>query len=59
MARRFYDPSRQFRLVLLREGRIDFPTRAARREALKTAIVAQDEDVALQLLKGDIRADLT
>lgn len=58
-ASRFYDQSRRFRLARLREGRIDFSARAARHEALKTAIIARDEDAVLQLLEDDIRADLT
>ena len=59
MASRFYDQSRRFRLARLREGRIDFRARTARHEALKTAIIARDEDAVLQLLEDDIRADLT
>ncbi|MYM56841.1 GntR family transcriptional regulator [Thalassovita mangrovi] len=59
MAGRFYDQSRRFRLAQLREGRIDFAARAARRENLKNATVARDEQAALKLLEEDIRADLT
>lgn len=58
MAGRFYDQSRRFRLAQLREGRIDFVARAARREALKNAIVTRDEPAALALLEEDVRADL-
>lgn len=59
MAGRFYDQSRRFRLAQLREGRIDFAARAARRAALKDAIVARDTQAALKLLEEDTRADLT
>jgi len=58
LAARFYDQSRRFRLALLREGRVDFSARAARRDALRDAILARDRDRALDLLAQDIGADL-
>lgn len=58
-ADRFYNQSRRFRLALLREGRVDFPARAARQEALLDAIIQRKRDLALALQEEDIRADLT
>ena len=58
MARKFFGQSRRFRLALLREGRIDFGARARRRERLREAILARDEEGAVRLLEEDIRADI-
>lgn len=58
MAAQFYGQSRRFRLALLREGRIDFGARAARRMALQDAIIARDEDHAIRVLEDEIGADL-
>ena len=58
MAAQFYGQSRRFRLALLREGRIDFAARAARRTALQNAIIARDEPRALGVLGDEIGADL-
>lgn len=58
MAAQFYGQSRRFRLALLREGRIDFGARAARRAALQNAIIARDEDHAIRILEEEIGADL-
>ena len=58
MAAQFYGQSRRFRLALLREGRIDFAARAARRTALQNAIIARDEPRALGVLEDEIGADL-
>ncbi|MEP5761080.1 MAG: GntR family transcriptional regulator [Litoreibacter sp.] len=58
MAAQFYGQSRRFRLALLREGRIDFATRAVRRTELQDAIMERDEDRALGVLEGEIGADL-
>ena len=58
MAAQFYGQSRRFRLALLREGRIDFAARAARRTELKNAIIARDEPRALGVLEDEIGADL-
>lgn len=58
MAAQFYGQSRRFRLALLREGRIDFAARAARRTGLQNAILARDEDCALGILQDEIGADL-
>lgn len=54
----FYGQSRRFRLALLREGRIDFAARAARRTELQSAIIARDEASALGVLEDEIGADL-
>ena len=58
MAAQFYGQSRRFRLALLREGRIDFAARAARRARLQDAIIAREEDAALGVLEDEIGADL-
>ena len=58
IAAQFYGQSRRFRLALLREGRIDFAARAARRTALQNAIIARDEPRALGVLEDEIGADL-
>jgi GntR family transcriptional regulator, carbon starvation induced regulator len=58
MAAQFYGQSRRFRLALLREGRIDFTARAARRALLQNAVIARDEQRALQVLEDEIGADL-
>ena len=58
MAAQFYGQSRRFRLALLREGRIDFAARAARRALLQNAVIARDEQRALQVLEDEIGADL-
>lgn len=58
MAAQFYGQSRRFRLALLREGRIDFAARAARRTAMQNAIIARDEPRALGVLEDEIGADL-
>ena len=58
MAAQFYGQSRRFRLALLREGRIDFAARAARRTELQNAIIARDEPRALGALEDEIGADL-
>lgn len=54
----FYNQSRRFRLALLREGRIDFSARAARRDALRDALLARDVAGAVACLEEDIHADL-
>jgi len=58
LAGQFYNQSRRFRLALLREGRIDFSARAARRDALREAILARDRAGAVACLEEDIHADL-
>lgn len=58
MATQFYGQSRRFRLALLREGRIDFAARAARRTELQRAIIERDADRALGVLEDEIAADL-
>ncbi|MFT6088643.1 GntR family transcriptional regulator [Sulfitobacter sp.] len=58
MAAQFYGQSRRFRLALLREGRIDFAARASRRASLQTAVIAREEQRALQILEEEIGADL-
>ena len=58
MAAQFYGQSRRFRLALLREGRIDFAARASRRALLQTAVIAREEQRALQILQDEIGADL-
>lgn len=58
MAAQFYGQSRRFRLALLREGRIDFASRAARRTQLQQAIIAREEAQALKVLADEIGADL-
>ncbi|WP_341233038.1 GntR family transcriptional regulator [uncultured Sulfitobacter sp.] len=58
MAAQFYGQSRRFRLALLREGRIDFAARASRRALLQNAVIARDEQRALQVLEDEIGADL-
>jgi GntR family carbon starvation induced transcriptional regulator len=58
MAAQFYGQSRRFRLALLREGRIDFHARAARRTEIQNAILARDEDRARVVLEAEIGADL-
>jgi GntR family carbon starvation induced transcriptional regulator len=58
IAAQFYGQSRRFRLALLREGRIDFAARAARRTELQNAIIARDEARALGVLEDEIGADL-
>lgn len=54
----FYNQSRRFRLALLREGRIDFPARATRRDALRDAILSRSAENALACIKDEIHADL-
>ena len=58
MAAQFYGQSRRFRLALLREGRINFAARAARRTELQNAIIARDVPRALSVLEDEIGADL-
>ncbi|WP_339759506.1 GntR family transcriptional regulator [uncultured Sulfitobacter sp.] len=58
MAAQFYGQSRRFRLALLREGRIDFAARASRRASLQTAVIAREEQRALEILQDEIGADL-
>ncbi len=58
MAAQFYGQSRRSRLALLREGRIDFAARKARRDNLQTAIIARDEASAVSALIEEIGADL-
>jgi len=58
MAAQFYGQSRRFRLALLREGRIDFAARAARRTELQNAVIARNEPRALGVLEDEIGADL-
>lgn len=58
LAGQFYNQSRRFRLALLREGRIDFSARAARRDALRDAILARNRAGAVACLEEDIHADL-
>lgn len=58
IAEMFFNQSRRFRLALLREGRIDFATRATRQVQLNKAILARDQVVALALLEQDLKADL-
>jgi GntR family transcriptional regulator, carbon starvation induced regulator len=58
MAAQFYGQSRRFRLALLREGHIDFAARAARRALLQNAVIAREEQRALQVLEDEIGADL-
>lgn len=58
LAGQFYNQSRRFRLALLREGRIDFSARAARRDALRDALLARDVAGAVACLEEDIHADL-
>lgn len=56
--RKFFDQSRRFRLALLREGRLDFPARAARQRALLDAVLARDTETAVAILDQDIAAEL-
>jgi GntR family carbon starvation induced transcriptional regulator len=58
MAAQFYGQSRRFRLALLREGRIDFAARSARRAELQDAIMERDADRALGVLEDEIGTDL-
>ena len=58
IAAQFYGQSRRFRLALLREGRIDFAARAARRTELQNAVIARNEPRALGVLEDEIGADL-
>lgn len=58
MAAQFYGQSRRFRLALLREGRIDFAARSARRAELQDAIMECDADRALGVLEDEISTDL-
>lgn len=58
LAEKFFNQSRRFRLALLREGRIDFTARKARRDALQAAILTRDNDRALSLLEEEITADI-
>lgn len=58
IAAQFYGQSRRFRLALLREGRVDFAERTARRSELQNALLARDEDRALVVLENEIGADL-
>ncbi len=55
--RKFFDQSRRFRLALLREGRLDFAGRAARRDGLLQAVLDRQQDRAIALLDADIAAD--
>lgn len=54
----FYNQARRFRLALLREGRIDFASRAGRRDTLRDAILARDAARAVSCLEEEISADL-
>ena len=58
IAAQFYGQSRRFRLALLREGRIDFAARSARRAELQDAIMECDADRALGVLEDEISTDL-
>jgi GntR family carbon starvation induced transcriptional regulator len=58
MAAQFYGQSRRFRLALLREGRINFAARSARRAELQDAIKERDADRALGVLEDEIGTDL-
>jgi DNA-binding GntR family transcriptional regulator len=58
MATQFYGQSRRFRLALLREGRINFAARSARRAELQDAIMERDADRALGVLEDEIGTDL-
>lgn len=58
MVGQFYNQSRRFRLALLREGRIDFASRAQRQDALRASIVARDTTRAMNVWEDDIHADL-
>lgn len=58
MAAQFYGQSRRFRLALLREGRINFAARSARRAELQDAIMERDADRALGVLEDEIGTDL-
>ena len=58
MAAQFYGQSRRFRLALLREGRINFAARSARRAELQDAIKERDADRTLGVLEDEIGTDL-
>jgi GntR family transcriptional regulator, carbon starvation induced regulator len=58
LAEKFFNQSRRFRLALLREGRIDFAARKARRDALQDAILTRETERALALLEEEITADI-
>ena len=58
MPAQFYGQSRRFRLALLREGRINFAARSARRAELQDAIMERDADRALGVLEDEIGTDL-
>ncbi|MFT6458997.1 FCD domain-containing protein [Pseudophaeobacter arcticus] len=57
---KFYDQSRRFRLALLREGRLDFPDRAAQHQSLLRAVLDRDTPAALggleRLITSEIQA---
>lgn len=54
---RFYNQSRRFRLAALREGRLDFAARAARRARLQHALLSRDLAAALAEHEAEIYAE--
>ncbi|MEL6678782.1 MAG: GntR family transcriptional regulator [Pseudomonadota bacterium] len=56
--RKFFDQSRRFRLVQLREGKLDWADRKHRQQALLDAVLAKDQCAASALLQRDIEAEL-
>ncbi|WP_405109625.1 GntR family transcriptional regulator [Phaeobacter sp. BS52] len=55
---KFYDQSRRFRLALLREGRLDFATRAEQQQALVEAVLARNTEAAVTALETYVTGDM-
>ncbi|MFV1528729.1 MULTISPECIES: GntR family transcriptional regulator [unclassified Phaeobacter] len=58
MQLKFYDQSRRFRLAQLREGRLDFATRARQQQALVEAVLARNTEAAIAALEIYVTGDM-
>ncbi|MBL4725401.1 MAG: GntR family transcriptional regulator [Rhizobiaceae bacterium] len=58
LQQKFFDQSRRYRLALLREGKLDFDKRSERQEKLVEAVLARDNDAALDTLTKEIEAEI-
>ncbi|MEK0165482.1 GntR family transcriptional regulator [Phaeobacter sp. JH20_36] len=58
MQLKFYDQSRRFRLAQLREGRLDFATRARQQQVLVEAVLARNTEAAIAALEIYVTGDM-
>lgn len=58
LQQQFFDQSRRFMLAALREGRIDFASRAERQQKLLEAILDRNVETAVALLKEEIAGEV-